>query len=133
VPNITIHLPAMYGDHHVTEVRRLLLEMDGVTEVYASSSFQIIEVQFEESQVIQETIESKLAASGYLGELSLPAEAGVAANEKGARPFFRHTAAFAQTGKTIGFTQQVVTTGRPLWPCPGVGVLEGRQQEANDG
>ena len=37
----------MYGDHHVVEVRRLLLEMPGVTDVYASSSFQVVEVAFD--------------------------------------------------------------------------------------
>ena len=37
--------PALYGDHHVSEVRRILLELTGVNEVYVSSSaFQIIEV-----------------------------------------------------------------------------------------
>ena len=41
---ISLDLPTLFGDHHVTEVRRLLLELPGVAEVYASSSFQIVEV-----------------------------------------------------------------------------------------
>ena len=38
---VTIDLPSMYGDHHVQEVRRLLFDLDGVEEVYASSAFQL--------------------------------------------------------------------------------------------
>ena len=38
---LSLELPAMYGDHHVIEVRRILLEIDGVKDVYASSSFQV--------------------------------------------------------------------------------------------
>ena len=32
---LTLELPAMYGDHHVVEVRRILLEIPGVDNVYA--------------------------------------------------------------------------------------------------
>jgi len=32
-----IELPALFGDHHVTEVRRILNEIQGVKDVYASS------------------------------------------------------------------------------------------------
>ena len=40
-------LPAMYADHHVVEVRRILLEMPGVQDVYASSAFQVADVTFD--------------------------------------------------------------------------------------
>ena len=35
-----IDLPAMYGDHHVVEVRRILMDIPGVEDVYASSGFR---------------------------------------------------------------------------------------------
>jgi len=38
-----LELPAMYGDHHVTEVRHILLGLDGVKDVYASSGFRVVE------------------------------------------------------------------------------------------
>ncbi|MFQ5436362.1 MAG: heavy-metal-associated domain-containing protein [Anaerolineae bacterium] len=133
MPTLTFHLPTMYGDHHVVEVRRLLLEMAGVTDVYASSGFQIIEVQFEDSQVTKETIESKLAEAGYSGELPMPAEVGMAANENGGKTFFRHTAAFEQTGKVVSFGQKVPYNGRPLWPCPGMGAVKTIEEESTHG
>ena len=42
-----ITVPAMYGDHHVLEVRRILLALPGVAEVNASSCFQVVEVSYD--------------------------------------------------------------------------------------
>ena len=47
---ISFQIPTMFGDHHVTEVRRILLEAPGVEDVYASSGFQVIEVAVDESK-----------------------------------------------------------------------------------
>ena len=44
---ITVDLPTMYGDHHVTDVRRILLALPGVEDVYASSAFRLVEVTFD--------------------------------------------------------------------------------------
>lgn len=121
---ISFDLPTMYGDHHVTEVRRLLLELPGVQEVYASSSFHVVEVQFDETKLESQTIEQTLSDAGYLGELPMPIEVGaLAERENGDKPFFRHTAAFENTGHTVSFGQKVPYAGRPLWPCPGFGPL----------
>jgi copper chaperone CopZ len=116
----TFELPMMYGDHHVVEVRNLLSTFPGIQEIYASSSFHIVEIQYDETQLSEEEIRDKLDAAGYLGELILPAETGVAASENGRNAFFRHTAAFAQVGSTVSFTQTVTHQERPLWPCPGL-------------
>lgn len=122
---ISFTLPAMYGDHHVTEVRRLLLALPGVSDVYASSSFQIAEIAYDPEQISPQALEATLDEAGYVGELSLPAESGRAVTDaNGSKTYFRHTAAFAQTNETIGFTQQVATISRPLWPCPGMGALK---------
>lgn len=124
VKEISFDLPTMYGDHHVTEVRRLLLELPGVQEVYASSSFHVVEVQFDETKLESQTIEQTLSDAGYLGELLMPVEMGVLSErENGEKPFFRHTVAFENTGQTVSFGQKVPYAGRPLWPCPGFGPL----------
>jgi hypothetical protein len=114
----------MYGDHHVVEVRRILLELPGVEEVYASSSFRYIEVEYDETKINPDQIKARLEVEGYLGELPVPVESGALQDKQnGDKPFFRTTAAFEQSGKSVGFVQKVPYAGRPLWPCPGMGPL----------
>ena len=124
----SFELPTMYGDHHVLEVRRLLLELPGVVDVYASSCFGIVEVTYEPSLINDLEIALKLDEAGYLGEWSFPAEAGVAANELATRPFFRHTAVYETTRQVVSFAQQLGEagsfSGRPLWHCPGMGAIK---------
>ena len=123
-------LPAMFADHHVVEVRRILLEMPGVSDVYASSAFQVAEVSYDPEVVSEADITGKLQEAGYLGELSISAEAGVPATSKnGDGVFFRHSEVFEHTKETIGFTQEVSFVGRPLWPCPGLGVIKTLEEE----
>ncbi len=116
----TIELPAMYADHHVIEVRRILLEMPGVEDVYASSGFQIAEVTYDPERIELTALEDALDKAGYLVPLPVLTESEVAGSVNGGTQVFRHTAAFEQTGQTVGFGQ-VVASQRPLWPCPGMG------------
>ncbi len=67
----TFNTPALFGDHHVTEVRRMLFALPGVKDVYASSAFQIVQVEFEENLVTHETILRMLEEAGYLGQIPL--------------------------------------------------------------
>lgn len=123
---VTFDLPAMYGDHHVIEVRRILLGVEGVAEVYASSAFHVAEVTFDPSKVAAGALEALLDEAGYLGELEMPMETGIPATEaveKGDRSAFRHSAAYAATGSSLSFTHKVPYAGRPLWPCPGMGTI----------
>ena len=122
---ITFEVPALYGDHHVVEVRRLLLETPGVQDVYASSAFHLVEVTFDPNQIDEETIEKKLEEAGYLGEWALPVEADAATYLKSDRSesFFRHTEVFETTRQTVSFIQNVNFAGKPLWNCPGMGVI----------
>jgi copper chaperone CopZ len=127
----TFELPAMYADHHVVEVRRLLLEMSGVKDVYASSAFHVADVTFDPDMVSDSEIAEKLAEAGYLGEFAVVAEAGKpAVSSNGDETFFRHTEVYEQTKDTIGFAQEVGYVGRPLWPCPGMGVLPTMEEES---
>lgn len=133
MPILTLELPNMYGDHHVIEVRRLLLDMPGIEKVYASSCFHVVEVTYDEAKLDSKEIEVALDRAGYLGELPHPAETGISATEEGSHIYFRHTASFKQTGKAVGFTQNVPYVGRPLWPCPGMGPIESVEEEKSHG
>jgi copper chaperone CopZ len=116
--------PAIYADHHVMEARRILLELEGVTDVYVSSAFRVIEVQFDSRKIQAAQIESRLQTAGYLGELPIPAEPEVATGKSDANGSFRHTTVYETLKGSVAFAQSVKSTGRPLWPCPGFGAIE---------
>jgi copper chaperone CopZ len=127
---LDLKLPAMYGDHHVTEVIRLLSETKGVGEIYASSCFQTVEIQYDPSATNPQTITAVLESAGYLGELAIPVETGAAfEGTNGSKGSFRHSIAYEQAGKTVSFAQQVAYEGRPLWPCPGFGAVKSTEEE----
>lgn len=119
---LTVELPAMYADHHVVEVRRILLELPGVRDVYASSAFHLAEVSFDPQQISDEEITRSLGSAGYLEDLIVPVEKDTP-GVNGRAEFFRHTAAYDQTHSAVTFGQHVSYLGRPLWNCPGMGVL----------
>jgi len=120
----TFELPAMYGDHHVIEVRRLLLELPGVEDVYASSSFHTLEVLVDPTKTSEDSVRSLLQEAGYLGEMVFPVEDSAAEYvEKGDRSFFRHTTIYENVRQVVSFQQDVSYLGRPLWPCPGMGAI----------
>lgn len=131
---ITIELPTLYGDHHVVQVRKILMELPGVMDVYASSCFHVVEVTYDPEKVNDLEISMKLDEAGYLGEWTMPMETGEAAYqreggaEKGSSSFFRHTAAYEATRQVISFGQTVEHAGRPLWPCPGMGVIRKEEE-----
>ena len=116
--------PALYGDHHVSEVQRILKELSGVEEVYASSAFQTIEVTFDEKKITADKIAASLEETGYLGEIPMLAEAGIAVEKKEGDGTFRHTATYETVKKTVSFAQRVKYQGRPLWHCPGFGTVK---------
>lgn len=121
----TFEAPALYGDHHVSEVQRILRELPGVEEVYASSAFQAIEVTFDETKIAADQIAARLEEAGYLGEIPMLAETGVAAyGRKTENNNFRHTTVYQTVKKTVSFAQHVQSQGRALWPCPGMGVIK---------
>ncbi len=126
---LVLDVPALYGDHHVTEARRILLELPGVGDVYASSAFHTIEVSYDPSKVKADAIRARLDEAGYLDELPMPAESGVAVSPESSDEFFRHTTTYEQTRQTVSFAQRVVYSGRPLWYCPGMGVIEKTEKE----
>jgi copper chaperone CopZ len=127
---LTLRLSTLYADHHVLEVRRLLLTMPGVSDVYASSAFQTVEVCFDPAQVSAESIEHVLEENGYMGELPVPAETGIPSQQMDqTKSYFRHTEVYENVRSVMSFTQNVAYRGRPLWPCPGMGPIANKKQE----
>jgi len=120
----SFNTPALFGDHHVTEVRRILMSLPGVQQVYASSAFRVVEVTFDPKEVEQAQIAGKLAEAGYLEEIPLLSETGMAVEKKEGEGSFRHTATYETTNRTISFAQRVNYLGRPLWNCPGLGTIK---------
>lgn len=131
---VTFSMPALFGDHHVTEVRHVLLSLPGVTEVYASSAFQQVEVTYDNEKINDLEIAVKLDEAGYLGEWSMPIELGGGARPggDGQAPFYRHTAVYETLKTTVSFAQRVNYEGRPLWPCPGMGAISAQSDEESE-
>jgi copper chaperone CopZ len=121
---VTFEAPALYADHHVSEVRKIMLELTGVVEVYASSAFQVIEVEFDPEKIKAEQIRACLEAAGYLGLVPMLNETGTAVQRKDGDDVFRHTAVYETIKTTVSFAQRVEYQGRPLWPCPGMGPVK---------
>ena len=133
----TFETPALYGDHHVLEVRRLLLELPGVQNVYASSAFQAVEVTYDPEAVSQQIIEGKLNEAGYLGEWVFPVEVGASTHltPDAQQAFFRHSEVFEAANaahskqEVVSFSQNTGYSGRPLWNCPGFGVIKSKMED----
>lgn len=122
--SFSLELPMMYGDHHVQEVRRILFEIEGVKDVYASSSFHTVEINYNEKKTNQKKIKAVLDEAGYLGELAISLEPETPVTEREGEKYFRHTTQSTQTRNIIGFEQNVSYRGRSKWPVPGMGVLD---------
>jgi copper chaperone CopZ len=122
----SIEVPALYGDHHVVEVRRILFALDGIVDVYASSAFRIVEVTYDPDKITPGDVIGVLDEAGYLSEFFWPTETGKPTyNVEGAAgPYFRHTVAYEQTKQAVNFNQVVPYSGRPLWTCPGMGLIK---------
>ena len=118
-----VDLPAMYGDHHVTEVRQIIHELPGIEELYASSSFHFLKVSYDEKKTSEKDILAKLEEAGYIGSMPVPQETSIPASENNGESLFRHTEAFEHT-KVISFHQDTGSTGRELWPIPGMGAIK---------
>jgi len=131
IKTITFDAPALYGDQHVIEVRRILLQTPGVEDVYASSAFHIVEVTYNPDVTNEVDLKKMLEEAGYLGELQLPQELGTPTYLQTDRSttFFRHTDVFESSRQSVGFSQTVPYSGRPLWNCPGMGVIKSKMEE----
>jgi len=130
--NLSLELPTMFGDHHVVEVRRILLEFDGVSDVYASSGFGVVEVEYNSKKTPKKDLVAALEKAGYIGDFSMAFEPSTPANEDVKGAFFRHTEAAEQTGNIVSFEQTVKVQRSPLWPCPGMGPVKSKILEVDE-
>ncbi len=128
---VTFDTPALYADHHVLEVRRILLAIPGVEDVYASSAFRVVDVTYDDAKVSEAVIAGKLDEAGYLGAWLQPEEQGLAAHLQTdkALSYYRHTEIFETSRQVVSFAQKVNYSGRPLWNCPGFGVIKNKMEE----
>ncbi len=105
----------MYGDHHVVEVRRVLLGLPGVESVYASSAFHVVEINFDPERVSEESLRRALDEAGYLASFRMPLESPLPATQ--AAPFFRHSTAHEAV---VAFGQAISREDGPELPMPGM-------------
>ncbi|NIM93174.1 MAG: hypothetical protein GTO18_05630 [Anaerolineales bacterium] len=106
-------IPALYGDHHTTEVHNILDSIEGVKSVFVSAAFRQVEIEFDKKVTSEGAVKEALAKQGYVEgtiEEVFPESPSVHAT--------RHSAAVAETHT---FVEEAPTwhEGRPLWPCPG--------------
>jgi hypothetical protein len=99
----------------------MLFAQPGVKDVYASSAFHVVQAEFDEGLTTHEALLQILEDAGYLGQIPMMVETGEAAEGESV---FRHTATYETVKKTVSFAQKTPYTGRPLWNCPGMGVIK---------
>jgi copper chaperone CopZ len=121
--SLVVDVPAMYADHHVVEVRRILFEIPGVEAIDASAAFHAVGIEYDPDKTSEDALKRALDESGYLGDLEIPLESGEPTVETEGERYFRHTEAFETVADVISFGQDVSSSERPLWPCPGMSVL----------
>lgn len=62
---VTLIVPAMFADHHVTRVRQLLSPLPGVENILASSAFKEIVVDYDPAKTSEAALVEALTAAGY--------------------------------------------------------------------
>jgi copper chaperone CopZ len=108
---LTLDLPTMYGDHHVTEVRGLLSALPGVRPLYVSAAWQKVELEYDPAQTGPQLIRQALAARGYTADpVGVPP---VSSRNKTLTEY-----AFGP-GAVEQFVEKVPAWGAPSAPCPG--------------
>ena len=62
---VVLEVPTLWADHHVLKVRDALGALEGVEDVYASSAWKQVLVNYDSAKTDQATIEKALADAGY--------------------------------------------------------------------
>lgn len=106
--SIVVDVPAMYADHHVVEVRRMLLDVPGVDSIYASSAFRVVEIEFDESLTTAEALERLIGEAGYQIAPPVPTESGEPVPGGAGPRFKRLTATHPAAGSGVAFRQDTV-------------------------
>lgn len=70
--SLELTIPAMWADHHVTRVKRLLSPIAGVEDVLASSAFKAVVIEYDEKKTSEAALIKTLTDAGYApGELEV--------------------------------------------------------------
>ena len=64
----TFNIPSMYADHHVLNVRRVLMGIEGVASVTASAAKKAVVVEHDEEVVSVGALRRALGEAGYVVE-----------------------------------------------------------------
>lgn len=62
---LILTVPTMWADHHVINVKRLLSPMAGVENVYASSAFKQVWIEFDPAKTSADALVKVLTEAGY--------------------------------------------------------------------
>lgn len=134
--SLEVAVPAMYADHHVVEVRRILFEIPGVEMIDASAAFKAVEIEYDPEKTSEDVLRQTLDEAGYLRELQLPTETGEPAVGRDGTTYFRHMAAVGSAGNIVSFGQEIMApVCGPLGSCPGMGAVArlNNEGEPNNG
>jgi hypothetical protein len=83
---VVLDVPALWADHHVLRVRDALIPHAGVGDVYASSAWKQVLVEYDANKTDRASIERTLAEAGYpVGEGEPPVLAVPTKNRKDPR------------------------------------------------
>jgi copper chaperone CopZ len=95
---ITLTIPAMYADHHVTNVKRLLSPLPGVENVMASGAFKEVTIEFDAKKISRDALVKALTDAGYAPGVEEVVEAS---------PFMKPDPAWEQQGVRATTTNPV--------------------------
>jgi len=72
--HVEYSVPRMWADHHVPIARNALLNLSGVSDVYASSAWKTVKITYDPAKVNPDALQKALADAGYPvgAELELP-------------------------------------------------------------
>ncbi len=103
--SFVVDVPGMYADHHVVVVRRILLQIPGVTAVYVSSAFGLVEIDFDAEGTAPDDLVRRLAEAGYLSDPPAPMESGEPARDGAAAggQYRRFSTTRAAAGTAVAF------------------------------
>ena len=63
--SLELTIPALWADHHVTAVKRLLSPITGVEDVIASSAFKAVVIEYDAKKTSEAALVKALTAAGY--------------------------------------------------------------------
>lgn len=118
----TLKIPALFGDHHTTEVQRLLGQLEGVQRFIVSSGFNEVWVEIDPKALERSAVEEHLRRSGYASGDQEP----VYPSEHTPNTT-KHTE--LESDVIAFYDAQPTWEGRPLWPCPGLAYQPAMDEE----